>query len=45
MSFYTPNILFWKFNRIVFIKHYEDTSQIIPIFCIGLSLTCLIILF
>ena len=27
------------------IKHYEDTIQIIPIFCIGISLTSLIILY
>ena len=37
--------LFGSLTELYLIKHYDDTSQIIPIFCIGLSLTCLIILF
>ena len=37
--------LLGSLTELYLIKHYEDTSQIIPIFCIGLSLTCLIILF
>jgi hypothetical protein len=37
--------LFGSLTELYLIKHYEDTTQIIPIFCIGLSLACLIILY
>ncbi len=37
--------LLGSLTELYLIKHYEDTTQTIPIFCIGLSLASLIVLF
>lgn len=37
--------LLGSLTELYLIKHYEDTTQTIPIFCIGLSLASLIVLY